>query len=58
MFQNIFDFIKPDWDLLIKSICDGSPLTTSFEFSPILVKNILICVSVAFCASSKIKAIF
>ena len=34
--------INPELDLLIKSIWDGSPLTTSLEFSPILVKNILI----------------
>ena len=43
-----FDLIKPEWDLFIKSICEGSPFTTSFEFSPILVRNIFICVSVAF----------
>ena len=44
--------------MFIKSIWDGSPLTTSLEFSPILVKNILICVSVAFCASSRIAKLF
>ena len=31
-----------------KSIWVGSPFTTIFEFSPILVRNIFICVSVAF----------
>ena len=30
-----------------KSIWDGSPFITIFEFSPIRVRNILICVSVA-----------
>ena len=43
-----FDLSKPDMFLFGKSICEGSPLTTIFEFSPILVRNILICVSVAF----------
>ena len=33
-------------------------MTTIFEFSPILVKNIFICVSVAFCASSNIAKEF
>ena len=36
------DLIKPEEDLFIKSICEGSPFTTILEFSPILVKNILI----------------
>ena len=40
--------------MFIKSTCEGSPFTTNFEFSPILVKNIFICVRVAFCASSRI----
>ena len=57
-FNKFFDLISPDCDLFIKSIWDGSPFTTSFEFSPILVKNILICVSVAFCASSRIAKLF
>ena len=42
------DLIKPESRLFIKSTWLGSPLTTNLEFSPILVKNILICVSVAF----------
>ena len=54
LLRIFFDFTKPDVDLFIKSIWDGSPFTTILEFSPILVKNILIYVSVAFWASSKI----
>ena len=37
--QPLYDALH---DLFGRSICDGSPLITIFEFSPILVKNILI----------------
>ena len=46
--DNFFDLFNPDKFLFGRSICVGSPLTTILEFSPILVKNIFICVSVAF----------
>lgn len=39
-----------------RSFCDGSPVTITFEFIPILVRNILSCDDVAFCASSRMIA--
>ena len=40
--RSFFDLFNPDRDLFGKSICEGSPLITILEFSPILVKNIFI----------------
>ena len=40
--NNFLDLSRPDIFLLGKSICEGSPLTTILEFSPILVRNIFI----------------
>ena len=55
--RSFFDLFNPDRDLFGKSICDGSPLITILEFSPILVKNIFICVAVAFFKPLSGKAI-
>src|SRR5579883_2601452 len=44
---------SPDLWPLGKSTWLGSPVTTMRLFSPIRVKNIFICIEVAFCASSR-----
>src|SRR5437879_12525168 len=45
---------RPESSRLARSICVLSPVITAREFTPSRVRNIFICIPVAFCASSRI----
>src|SRR5213592_3600894 len=45
---------RPESSRLARSICVLSPVITAREFTPRRVRNIFICMPVAFCASSRI----
>ncbi len=52
VFQNLDAFLRPDSWPEGRSICVMSPVTTAREPNPILVRNIFICATLVFCASS------